>query len=401
MSVVKEFLNVYPNKSTRKTYRAALKNYFESLYGPEHDINVVSERYFVAGRNYESDVQTFFKFIYEKPPKTVRVFLSVINSFLSFNKVELSKQFWKGISRRIRGKRARTRDRVPSNTELRKILTHMDSKGKAFFLMLASSGMRIGEALKLKLEDIILDKDPVKIEIRGEYTKTGDPRITFISSETKEVLEEWLKIREAYIKTAIKKSHRYTKPKKDERIFPFTSIVAYCLWNNALDKAQLNGRDSSTNRRKLHPHVLRKFFRTRMGPVISIDVAEALMGHEGYLTEVYRRYTPENLAAFYKEGEHAVSVFAVGDVTKLKYEMEERDKALSTRLVDLHMENQKLKQRLQSLEKFQKDTLTKIGEYAAFARELKSLLPEDKRKKIVEELQKRSGRKRQSVMEPP
>ena len=31
--------------------------------------------------------------------------------------------------------------------------------------------------------------------------------------------------------------------------------------------------------------MLRKFFRTRLGAVIPVDVVEALMGHEGYLTE--------------------------------------------------------------------------------------------------------------------
>lgn len=67
--------------------------------------------------------------------------------------------------------------------------------------------MRIGEALKLKLGDVELDKDIGKVNIRGEYTKTGNPRIAFISSEAKEAIEEWLKVRANYINGAMGKSH--------------------------------------------------------------------------------------------------------------------------------------------------------------------------------------------------
>ena len=70
-------------------------------------------------------------------------------------------------------------DKVPSNAELRRILTYMPIQGKALFLMLESSGMRIGEALQLKLGDVDLESDPVMVEIRGDYTKSGNPRRAF------------------------------------------------------------------------------------------------------------------------------------------------------------------------------------------------------------------------------
>ena len=73
--------------------------------------------------------------------------------------------------------------------------------------------MRIGEALQLELDDIDLDSDPAKISIRGEYTKSGDPRYTFISGETKEHILEWLKYRTEYLKSASKRS-RYGKTRR-------------------------------------------------------------------------------------------------------------------------------------------------------------------------------------------
>ena len=48
-----------------------------------------------------------------------------------------------------------------------------------FVLILASSGMRIGEALELKLNELYIHEDPVRIMIRGETSKNGDNRWTF------------------------------------------------------------------------------------------------------------------------------------------------------------------------------------------------------------------------------
>ncbi|HID43654.1 MAG TPA: site-specific integrase [Archaeoglobaceae archaeon] len=81
---------------------------------------------------------------------------------------------------------------------LRTILQHMDVKGKTLVLMLASSGMRIRERLQIRLEDINLETDPAEIVIRGENTKTEEQRDVFISREAKQMLKEWLKVRESY-----------------------------------------------------------------------------------------------------------------------------------------------------------------------------------------------------------
>ena len=92
-------------------------------------------------------------------------------------------------------------------------------------------------------------------------------------------------------------------------MFPFEGSTAHYIWNTAIKKAGFGKRDKSTNRHKVHPHVLRKYFRTKLGAVIPVDVVEALMGHEGYLTEVYRKYSPDELGEFYTQGEHTLTVF--------------------------------------------------------------------------------------------
>lgn len=75
------------------------------------------------------------------------------------------------------------------------------------------------------------------------------------------------------------------------------------------------------------------------------------MGHEGYLTEVYRRYNPEDLARFYKQGEAALLIFAeAGEVSKLRDEIEERNRQLQILVNGLTAENLELKEKVRKIE---------------------------------------------------
>lgn len=70
------------------------------------------------------------------------------------------------------------------------------------------------------MEDIDLETNPVRIGIRDETTKSGEPRTTFMSIEAKEALEALLKIRIGYGRTALKRSH--INPKKRRVSFPLS-----------------------------------------------------------------------------------------------------------------------------------------------------------------------------------
>ena len=354
MFKVKKVLDNYDNKQTRRNFEVSVTRFFESIYGEGSFANLdeTAEKYFSEDREHREDVQKFLRFLNGLAPLTVKLKISNVKTFLLENDVELPQKFWKKISRRIKGSRALTLDRIPTNTELKKLLLHMPIHGKAVFLTLESSGMRIGELLKSNLDDLYLNENLARIQIRGEITKTGNPRHAFVSREAKEALTEWLKVREAYLKAAVGKSHLYKKSLEDPRIFPFDKAVAYSIWKIALHKSGLNGKDKSTGRERVHPHTLRKFFRTRLGTVIPVDVVEALMGHEKYLTEVYRRYSLEDLKKFYLKGESALLVFTdAAEVTRLRQEVDERSKVLQTLVNGLTTENLEMKSKVAKVEK--------------------------------------------------
>ena len=356
-----DYLKQNESVNSVRSYTSALKKFFETIYGERDGLEELAERYFTEQRNYEEDVQAFAVAVKDSAPMTRRLSISAVRILLLENHVELPQLFWRRLRGRIKGARAITDDKVPDNETLRKVMMHLPIQGKALYLTLASSGMRIGEALRLQPEDLDLESDPVKVNIRGEYTKTGNKRVTFISREAKEAVTEWLKVRSDYLKAAVGKSKARPQYKKefkgksldDERLFPFSEVNARIIWRNALAKSGNGKQDPRTNITLMHPHVLRKFFRSQMGTIIPIDVAEAIMGHEGYLTEVYRKYPdPEKtLAEFYLKGEHVLLAFTeAGEVSKLRQEIEERNRQLQTLVNGLTAENMELKARLSRVE---------------------------------------------------
>jgi len=82
-----------------------------------------------------------------------------------------------------------------------------------------------------------------------------------------------------------------------------------------------------------------------------VDIVEALMGHEGYLTQVYRRYSLDQLGEFYLKGEATLSVFTeMEEVSKLRLEVKERNKILQTLADRLTRENMELKEKMGTVE---------------------------------------------------
>ena len=239
-----------------------------------------------------------------------------MKQFLSYYDVEPSNKFWKKLrkSKKDKGNRPITLDRTPTRKELRRIILEGRPMARAMFLIASSSGMRIGEILQLVPEDVILKHDPPRINIRGEYTKTGRSRTVFISNEASDALEAWYDERDNWIENATKKlgAIRIYDYTKDPRIFPIHRSMCSVMWNNMLRKANLDERDLTTGTRKLHIHVLRKYFRTNLTYAgMPLDVVEALMGHSGYLTDAYQRYSLEQLAEMYKKVVNSISIFAV------------------------------------------------------------------------------------------
>jgi hypothetical protein len=80
--------------------------------------------------------------------------------------------------------------------------------------------------------------------------------------------------------------------------------VANSMWVKAIEKAGLDGKDSTTKRHKFHIHMLRKFFQTQMKYAgVPEALVHAFLGHSGYLSDAYDRFSPTQIKEEYKRGE--------------------------------------------------------------------------------------------------
>jgi len=366
-----EYLSQFESRSTVRAYKAALKKFFQIIYSEqEPNLEQLSQQYFNEHRNFEADVQTFAVALKEAPPKTRRLYLTAVKIFLLENGVELPQLFWRRLKGRIKGSQPISEEAVPNKAVLRSVMMHLPAAGKALYTLLVSSGMRIGEALKLKLDDVRLDRDPPMIHVRAEYSKTGEKRITFITPEAAEAIREWLKVRESWLKAAAGKSHMYMKSVEDQRLFPFTSANARAMWRNGLKKTGNGQVDPRTKRLLMRPHALRKYFRSVVGAAVGVDVAEALMGHHSYLSEVYRKYPdPERfLGEAYKKAVSDLQIFT------LPHPSEEKLKAVEERNLLLENQNIQLQTRITQLEneyrEFKQQTLREIEELRKMVQQL-------------------------------
>ena len=349
---IEKFLARYKSKSTQTTYGCLLRRYF-SFH------NIDPDSYCDNGRNYQEDVERFFKTMEKAPAKTFNVTASVIKKFLMRNDVELKGYIWEDLKNLRTGSKPVTIDKAPTNQQLKEILLHGDIKTRAIGLMLSSSGMRIGEITKIQLDDIDWDSKPVKINIRANYTKSGNKRYVFISHEAAEALNQWLNVRDKYIKDSWNRRslNKTFSKKNDKRVFPISPVLVRFLWNNCLEKAGYDKLDKTTKRHEMHIHVLRKFFLSLMKLEIPEVVAEALAGHDAYLSEAYRRYSEKQMAEYYMKGVNSLLVFErenkdISDVREEQKQLRDENKKLHNDVDKLRMELLEVKMKqVQELQK--------------------------------------------------
>ncbi|MBT8507997.1 hypothetical protein AZH53_06185 [Methanomicrobiaceae archaeon CYW5] len=364
MKPIGEYISLFQqNKGTQITYRGSIYKFLDFKYGKQRKDKQVTEaekeiyeglmaQYLESVEDFSADMLAFSISLESSAPITAKNVFSQVVGFFEHHDLELNKRERKRTVRRLPKGGVRTVERDMDAEVIRKILFHSDAKATALYLILASSGMRIGEALQIRVSDVNLDAVPAEITIRGEYTKTGHQRYTFISDEATAALIEWLKVREDYIRAAQNKNRGLIDAQRsgarvdeDRRLFPFSANTAYEAWRSTLKKAGLYSKDESTGRTQIHIHQFRKFFISQLSLAGAKEVAETLAGHEGYLTSAYRRYTKTQLAEEYLEGMERLNIYESQGIRTLNESVKEQKEMYN----ELALENTKLKKDFEAL----------------------------------------------------
>ncbi|MEN6518789.1 MAG: site-specific integrase [Methanospirillum sp.] len=334
---VSRFLHIQKSKSSAKNYAAALKQFFGFIDGevirrtrgtrtPNDEealaaLDAKAVAYLAEVRDDErsagDDLIDFIAGMEKEgfAPSTIFGARAGVNGFFELNGIELSRLQEKAIKRTLPKHMVVAEEADITMEMLRKILPLMNNQVRSVSLIMLACGCRAGEALKLRLKDVDLDTTPARVSFKLGSTKNGKRRISYLTPEAVDEVKAWLAIRDEYIISAakrmgalVKNGYAPAKQMADDRLFPFDPSTFYMGWNTAVQKAGLYEACEETGRAMIHPHGLRKYFRTYLGAAAGVDVAEKLMGHEGYLSGAYVRLTEADLAVAYEKHSHVLTV---------------------------------------------------------------------------------------------
>jgi integrase len=220
----------------------------------------------------------------------------------------------------------REKDDIPSDETLKLIMQNATLRMKTAIAILASSGIRVGALLGLKLKDVVIDYDKVneisKITVPEHLSKSGESYVTFMSSEATKLLKQYLAYRKRSLHEDLTEES-YVIGRKGEK-FPYQSFQQ--SWIALLKKCGVAKK--SYHFQVFRIHVLRKWFRTK-AEELTPSVREKLLGHRGgYLDESYFKITEEQLLNEYKKI-HASLLILEGPGETLKIVKEQSKMAIT------------------------------------------------------------------------
>jgi len=134
-------------------------------------------------------------------------------------------------------------------------------RDRALIMLLLRTGMRIGELLEVKLEDIVLHDQKILIYIGS---KNYEGREVYYSADAEQALKHWLRIRD--------KTKRYLFYGRSDK--PLSYVAAWGAMRKTLERAGLIDKGYS-------PHSLRHTFATDMiNAGMRVEVLQQILGHQ-------------------------------------------------------------------------------------------------------------------------
>ena len=273
---------------------------------------------------------------------SIRSYLTVAKDFLNYLGCKI---YIEDIKQRFRLPKARhVYEEGLTKETINRILRFANPKLATSILMLCSSGMRISELLQLSIQDIDFTKNPTTVLVRAETTKTRETRITCISAEATNALQDYIKrykiTNHLFIRDSHKSEEDYTKNLIVTRQ-SFERMLRH-VRNNIpeLNKKNENGRNA------IHFHALRAWFKTQVTDAHQSDFAEALMGHKS-LKLVYYRQNDKARAETYLRIEHSLTIADTEKIDRNYTDMQKDNSELREIVDSLSRQLKSLEQRIE------------------------------------------------------
>ncbi len=253
-------------------------------------------------------------------PRSVGTVIAAVKSFLRYGGIKIYAEDFKQTVRMPR--KTKPVEMPMTKALIAKLLRQVSFKMQTCIIFCIASGVRIGELVQIRLDDIDFESTPTKIRIRAETTKTGDGRETFLTSEATEYLKEYLtryfdwkekepnhQLDGKYLfgRTSISKTH--IKSDKELKVHPISAakLLLQKTLADSLKKSPDLNMKVGYNRNAIHFHNFRKFFRTTVGNNVGRDFAEAIIGHRFYM-DTYYTLSEEKKREMYQQAEPYLTI---------------------------------------------------------------------------------------------
>jgi len=322
---------------TVKVYRRGLRMFADHVRVPLEELHTYIES---PKEKIIGDLLTFGDTLSHLNQNSQRLYISAVMAYLSYNEITIPKAQRSHV---VPKKGDLFRDRAMTIEEIRKVYEYLPPVGRAALLLMFCTGMRISEVIQFKESDI----DGRVIHLSGKYCKGGRGRDVVMTTECQSFLNNiWLPQKSDYLAVAVRRNiglqDQSRTPEKsageksltDERVIPCSKATLYEIMMRGFKRAGFG--ETREGRNFYHPHSLRKSFRSIVGSVHP-DLAECLMGHEGYLSSSYLRL---DIVKEYLKIEHLLSMGSTeATISKLR-SLEDLNKELQARLQTLEKQQQ-------------------------------------------------------------
>jgi len=232
---------------------------------------------------------------------------------------------WKKIKKLLPEKKKTVGDNPYTTEQVKEILKHTSNpKFRAIIHFLASSGVRVGSFVEMRVRDLEDFKDGCKsVKV---YPGSKDEYYTFIHQEAVNALEDYFEYRRKKGEIINGDSWVFTsKPDK-----PICTETATSSLNRFVTKA-LDRQKSGVRFDNMTCHGFRKRFATvlKSNKEINLSISEKLLGHSTTI-QLDNHYFKPTLEVIFDEYQKAIPDLAIDESIKLKLELEKKDEKLSS-----------------------------------------------------------------------
>ena len=287
------FINSIKSKASKKVYQFHLNAFIQywqldsaasimSLSSDELRDKIVA--YFLQKKNFRRSTQS--------------VALAAIKHFCEMNDIILN---WKKINKfALNSDIPKLQNRAYTHEEVKQVVDYCDHRIRTMFLVLASTGVRIGAMRHMKIKDLVDKGDVYKVKV---YPGENEEYITFTTPECKAAIDNYLDFRKRNGELITPDSYLFVQQyNKFKRIKakPFANksidnLLQLWLVNSGVRTVDPVNPGGYKDVQRLHG--FRKFFTkqlvdSKVGP----EIREMLLGHNIGLAGAYYKPTDEDIS---------------------------------------------------------------------------------------------------------